>query len=486
MVNSNPPEPSDTKRQKPSGSTQKLSDERLARKRALDREAQRTSRCRTKNHIALLESRIEALTRVQDNGNTKELIDQIEQQRLENEALRGRLKSIAKLVIGEELDGTSKKSAFAALKSQTAETDLMPLNCDGDLQFANLKGATGVFSDSIESSSPEYSIEQQFQFIERSDQAPDTMNGSDIDVMCNMPPTAATLEVYNVPNTTPDHPLAVLDRPLWVPRYLCAPATQCKCSKIKNFTSQLLDQCCNLQIQTTANQSFRNADIPIRAVLHGWQAVTRKYLLDPMWSMLRHADEIIFSKCGATERLVVLRNLSLQLRYKVNSTQQNLEAIPSYLHERPSQRHIPHDSLVDFIVWPGLRERFVFTPHLYCNEKFTALFWKCFRFTWDYELCDVYVRDAETGNYMFSKSFNECSWDIGNFCMTNEFLEEFPELRVDVTKSDEEKSMDHNAFENMKGMLGVGELELSDLDMMYSMGSHISAPIYSQDGQPVS
>jgi len=87
-----------TERRRGSRSTQKLSDERLARKRALDREAQRSSRCKTKNHIALLESRIEALTRVQTNGNTKELMDKIEQQRKENEALRATLKTVAKLV----------------------------------------------------------------------------------------------------------------------------------------------------------------------------------------------------------------------------------------------------------------------------------------------------------------------------------------------------------------------------------------------------
>ena len=95
------PQTSDTKHQKPLLQTQKLSDERLARKRALDREAQRSSRCKTKNHIALLESRIEALTRVRDDGNTKELIDQIEQQRIENEVLWAKLKSIAKLVAGQ-------------------------------------------------------------------------------------------------------------------------------------------------------------------------------------------------------------------------------------------------------------------------------------------------------------------------------------------------------------------------------------------------
>jgi hypothetical protein len=96
MADTSPP--SATSARRGSRSTQKLSEERLARKRALDREAQRSSRCKTKNHIALLEARIEQLTRVQADGNTKELMDQIEQQRKENEALRATLKSITKLV----------------------------------------------------------------------------------------------------------------------------------------------------------------------------------------------------------------------------------------------------------------------------------------------------------------------------------------------------------------------------------------------------
>lgn len=85
-------------RKRTSRTTQKLSDEKLARKRALDREAQRSSRCKTKNHIALLEARIEALTRVQADGNTKELVDTIEEQRKENEGLRATLRLVRKLV----------------------------------------------------------------------------------------------------------------------------------------------------------------------------------------------------------------------------------------------------------------------------------------------------------------------------------------------------------------------------------------------------
>jgi hypothetical protein len=90
--------PGSSRKQQVSRRAQKLSEERLARKRELDRQAQRSARVKTKNHIAHLESRIEALTRVQGSGDVKGLIDQIEEQRKENEALKATIKTIGKLV----------------------------------------------------------------------------------------------------------------------------------------------------------------------------------------------------------------------------------------------------------------------------------------------------------------------------------------------------------------------------------------------------
>jgi hypothetical protein len=79
--------------------------------------------------------------------------------------------------------------------------------------------------------------------------------------------------------------------------------------------NELLAQCSKLQLKDTANQKVRDADIAIRAVLHGWNAVTERYALDPVWQTLRHADNAMFSKCfSPTERLVCLRGVALKLR----------------------------------------------------------------------------------------------------------------------------------------------------------------------------
>jgi hypothetical protein len=119
-------------------------------------------------------------------------------------------------------------------------------------------------------------------------------------------------------------------------------------------------------------------------------------------------------------------------QHQVNPTQQNLDALPYFLHERPSQRCIQHAPLIDYLVWPGLRERFVFNPHCYCSEKFSTLFWPCFRFIWEYEFRDAYICNRQTGLYQFSAPFLERTRELQYFRMSPKFLAEFPELKADI------------------------------------------------------
>lgn len=155
-------------------------------------------------------------------------------------------------------------------------------------------------------------------------------------------------------------------------------------------------------------------------------------------------------------------------QYRVNPTPATLSAIPSYLHERPSQKHIPHEPLTDYLVWPGLRERIVFAPHLYCSEKFSSLFWSSFRFNWGKEFRDAYVREKESGLYRYSEALEEAIADLGNFCMDEVFLTEFPELRADISAVGEgvKKRVGEERYEEVFGDVGgraVGGLEELEL-----------------------
>lgn len=76
--------------------------ERRERKRAIDREAQRSLREKTKTHIAELERTIQILRDQDRNGATASLLSEIDTLRAENERLRDIIDSV-KSVVGSEI-----------------------------------------------------------------------------------------------------------------------------------------------------------------------------------------------------------------------------------------------------------------------------------------------------------------------------------------------------------------------------------------------
>src|SRR5688572_12868599 len=81
--------------------------ERRERKRAIDREAQRSLREKTKTHIAELEKTIQILRDQDHNGATASLLTEIETLRSENERLRDVIDNVKSVVGGELFGGKS-------------------------------------------------------------------------------------------------------------------------------------------------------------------------------------------------------------------------------------------------------------------------------------------------------------------------------------------------------------------------------------------
>jgi hypothetical protein len=93
--------------------------ERRERKRAIDREAQRSLREKTKTHIAELERTIQILRDQDRNGATSSLLSEIDNLRAENEQLRDVIDSV-KSVVGLDL-GVSSKTAAAIVPPYLAD-----------------------------------------------------------------------------------------------------------------------------------------------------------------------------------------------------------------------------------------------------------------------------------------------------------------------------------------------------------------------------
>lgn len=67
----------------------------MARKRELDRQAQRSAREKTKTLISQFESHIDTLTKLNDNGNVKSLLDELVLQRNTNDTTLRTIEKVA-------------------------------------------------------------------------------------------------------------------------------------------------------------------------------------------------------------------------------------------------------------------------------------------------------------------------------------------------------------------------------------------------------
>ncbi|KAF2751968.1 hypothetical protein M011DRAFT_522863 [Sporormia fimetaria CBS 119925] len=90
--------------------------ERRERKRAIDREAQRSLREKTKTHIAELERTIQILRDQDQNGATASLLSEIDALRAENERLRDVIDSV-KSVVGCDIFTRSSNNASSSMST---------------------------------------------------------------------------------------------------------------------------------------------------------------------------------------------------------------------------------------------------------------------------------------------------------------------------------------------------------------------------------
>ncbi|KAM0277386.1 hypothetical protein ACHAQH_005826 [Verticillium albo-atrum] len=188
-----------------------------------------------------------------------------------------------------------------------------------------------------------------------------------------------------------------------------------------------------LRPETAAREDSTSHDTPIRAVLEGWDSVEAAGLMTESWRKLRLVDEICFVKCGDIERLAMLHMMHLMMTYHGDPTADRLSSLPRWFWMRPSQA-LAHSYAIDYFVWPGVRERFVFSQHRYCTNLFWQLFQNNFKVTWQYGFRDCYMQDRNSGKFSISPMFKQTIGDIRAWTMDTEFLTQFPELCQDIPR----------------------------------------------------
>jgi hypothetical protein len=85
--------------------------------------------------------------------------------------------------------------------------------------------------------------------------------------------------------------------------------------------------------------------------------------------------------------------------------------------------------VIDFLIWPGLREILVFEHNRYApNPEFSQRFCEDLRFNWPYPDEEIFCFDAVKNSYTFSPRFKQCAGDIRNWTMDAKFFEAFEDM----------------------------------------------------------
>jgi len=383
---------------------------RILKKRETDRKCQRMIRERTKSRIAYLEALVEEFRQQDSSGRVETLMNQLSEMKEERDGLAKKVKNIENIISDGKLkeESDTRLLAISSIPAGSEEPEPMSaLTIDTNRSFssqhANLNDLPSTPSpDDI---SPVYQIHNKeyaayIDHSSRSSWAASTLQlGRNHSCECTANPSA-------------------LDPGVPLNKWRYANDTLTEWFK---WSPQALDM---------QPYAAYNDDIPVRAIVEGWDAVEKRGHMHPVWRLLRGIDQIIFVSCDKRERYAVLRTMSLLLLAHLNPTSKQQTKLPSFYLKRPSQNML-HAYATEYFAWPGLRERFVFAEHRYCSGTFWRLFCKSLRIQWPYEFRDCYIHNTETGLYDISPTFHERISDIKHWTMGAEIFEQYPEFYSD-------------------------------------------------------
>lgn len=424
----------------PRSKRQKLTSSQLERKRELDREAQRTIRERTKNHIAHLESLVQQLQG--DQGTqVQQLVAQLNESRAEVNRLKDALNSIIK--ISASVTGTTTTQSIAnsiedgQVKEETSP-DPAPAQPNSEKQFIKLHPATQITArrrntdvreredfntDNLLDSNPDAHPEHPISFPNYHEDA--GHNG-------HVLPQDGDVEELDMSLDGPDS-VNMQDDQLSVSQ-MAAQIVQNSSLEGRYWylAGVLLTQILKKQQQGGFISFADDEDIAIRAVFEGWSSVMERYPLDRGWQWLKELDEAIyFHHFGPAERLMNLRNCRFKFLHQCYPDAGWNKHLPHF-YATSTPQYLEVDPLVEHFPWPGFRKRLMLSPRKFATNKFMETLRRNLHFVWNHDPQALYHKDPFSGQYIYSDLFIKHIMDIKCYSARPAFFINFPELGRDI------------------------------------------------------
>ncbi|EWZ00019.1 hypothetical protein FOYG_03931 [Fusarium oxysporum NRRL 32931] len=386
-----------------------LVSDRKSRKRELDRKSQRLARQRTKSRMAHLEALVANFQKTDSDGRFSSLNEQLSEVTDERDRLRSLLESLDFTIRSHLGETPAKKS--------------LPSSAVCEVGSAQSQQSRPVMIDSQEAEPfplywPGNEIADSAASMNSNDgvHAWHNLESLELDpVLFQLPPISG----YSLNTAAPQSPL---------PECECMLGVSHATGTTLNMWRQLNYLCRPLGQIDLAAEDRESEDSIIRAVLYGWDSVGTTGRALTTCRMLRSVDELPWVTSNPIDRLAILSLMRL-IWVSQNSTRK--AELPRWLQARPSQ-NLPHAIAIDFVFWPGVRERLVFSEHEYCRDSFWLSAFSSTKLMWPLRLSDAYVQNSVTGNLHLSPYFRTFIRDLGNWTVSPNFLKQYPELHNDI------------------------------------------------------
>lgn len=309
-------------------------DSRRLKKRELDRRCQRMARERTKQRIAYLEELVDNFRKQDSSGQITNLMKQLTDVQKERDELAKTLKSIANSIRSHEIvNGEGGKTADGDVKDEVNSEDALITGTSTVPTVIDFRKPSLPVSDGQVLPAEDAFAEAVLDGS--SDETPLVLNG---DFVHDGSPGSDEEPILDSNLASPE----VLDPDPIYPK----PEQSCDCcpgDHIPGQTPNLWRYACEAlsvrQRLPTAIMKFEDAyaeDIPVRAILEGWDAVETFYggTLPPLWQKLRSIDEIVFHGMEIKERLACLRVMHLLYSYHSEPTPERRKKLPPWYLKR--------------------------------------------------------------------------------------------------------------------------------------------------------
>ncbi|KAG4035588.1 hypothetical protein MFRU_001g03570 [Monilinia fructicola] len=173
-------------------------------------------------------------------------------------------------------------------------------------------------------------------------------------------------------------------------------------------------------------------------------------LLNPSRGISSHPVSKVFTDILATfpdlstlpERVAVLYIMFLLMRWQIHPSQANYDRLPSWITPRPSQIFNAHPAWIDHLPWPKMRDTLVrdYNPRDYLFDNFFIPFTSTLSLNWPYEPTDALLNSgggdgtagmgfSEEGELLINPVFERHLRSLENWSLGPAFASAFPGLK---------------------------------------------------------